>query len=158
MSQEQFGRRVSNEVLEERVTNYFERIMAEIASVRKDMTILVDRHSRFEDSLAAHGDRMHTHERQPGHPETMLRLGNVETLAEGNRKDIEQLKHLADVEKHLAIVTADVSSLKESHAAEGGLRQGRAETISSADKLFLRIMILLSGISTAIVITQELAS
>lgn len=72
--------RVSNEVLEERLTNYFERTMSGIASLREDMHRFETRLERTEIALL------------DGHPRTIERVLNQEMKLSSLEKEITAIK------------------------------------------------------------------
>lgn len=80
MSNEPYRSRVSNEVLEERLTNYFERTMNGISDLRNDMHKFDSRLERTELAVL------------DGHPRTIERVLNQEIKMSNLEKEIATIK------------------------------------------------------------------
>lgn len=128
--------RITNEVLQERLTNYYERTLNELRGIRDELARMNGRVARTEERVLLSQEWHHSHESSAGHAATLEKLlENTKTLN----------SHHTEFEK-----------LKEKALLEEGMRKARNDGISLTDKVLIRAILVVGAIPTVYAIWKEL--
>lgn len=131
---------ISNEVLAERIEAYSKQTMASVDQVKRDISQLTQSLGRYEDHVTALGDRVTTHEKQPGHTESIFRLTQTETISLANRKDIDRLKEVFALKDEVTNLKVTVAQIQSRVEEEDAFERGRKSALSQGEKLWLVII------------------
>lgn len=144
--------RITNEVLEERIANYFDRTMQGIQGLREQLDRYEARLDRLEEGHHGTGQRLDRHENLAHHPHTEKRLMEIEKTQTGMERTLAKMADISKVEAAVNQLSGKVTAIENLQNTQAAQMKGRQEAWSSADKLFLRIVALAGFISTVITI------
>ena len=155
--------RVSNEVLEERLTQYFVRTTEALEGINAKLDRFDGRLERAEGHNTLNTERIREHEHLLNHPEAEKRLTNAEKTLVAVQAEVQKLNHVYEIEKSVSTLTtkvdkieSELSELQSKHIVEDGKRAGRTEVFTSFDKSFVKLVLLISLLGTVVTIIANL--
>ena len=108
--------RVSNEVLEERVGQFYNHVNENLIGIRNEIKNLAEannaRIGRVEDRVLFLDQRIQDHGQTPGHGEGLLRIGTLERIVTQLQDEMRALSKVAALEASLTRSEADSEVLK----------------------------------------------
>ena len=155
--------RVSNEVLEERLTQYFSRTTETFEEMKKILDRFEVRLERSEGNISLNQERMRDHEHLINHPEAEKRLAKTENAIVTMQAEIQKLNHLDEIEKAVIslsskvdVIRTDLDDLQSKHEAEVNRIEGKREVITGLDKGFLKLVLATSLVGTLVTLLINL--
>lgn len=122
--------RITNEVLEERLTNYYERTLEGLSQIRNELSRLNGKVSRNEERIEVVHDLTAGHINAEGHPASLSRQ-TLQEVAIGQLRERQALQTLDE-------------------RYQSGLAHGKAQALTWVDKMMIRYVIPLGGLAVAI--------
>lgn len=152
--------RVSNEVLEERVGQFYNHVNENLIGIRNEIKALAETNSvrtgRIEDRVLFLDQRIQDHSQTAGHGESLLRVGQLEKVVGQIQSEIRALSKVAMLEAAIARYEVEaetlrtrVTDLERERDETAGIIEGRRSTLGTFDRVF---MIAVAGIPTAVLI------
>lgn len=156
--------RVSNEVLEERVGQFYNHVNENLIGIRNEIKGLAEANSvrmgRLEDRVLFLDQRIQDHGQTAGHGESLLRVGQLEKVVGQIQSEMRALSKVATLEASVARAEAESETLKtrittlerERDEAQGRV-EGRQNTLGAMDRFF---MLVVAGVPTALLLISLL--
>ncbi len=156
--------RVSNEVLEERVGQFYNHVNENLIGIRSVIKSWAEsnntRMGRLEDRVLFLDQRIQDHGQMAGHGEGLLRVANLEKVVTQIQTEMRALSKVATLEANVSRSEAEAEALKtrittleRERDDKAGEERGRRSTLGSMDRLF---MITVAAIPTGVLILNLL--
>lgn len=153
--QQRKGPRVSNDVLEERITNYFQSINESLIAIRRDfrteterigqeMGRLADRQLFLDQRTADHATEQAT---------SAMRITHLESMADSFKAAIASANEVHNLKEEIGSLKATVKLLETESRGQEGERRGRATTLTALDRI---TMLIIAGIPTTLIVAEIL--